>query len=101
MKNVVGVSEDVASFYFAFTCFTAPVGGVVVGGIVTSILGGYNNPKAKKIQCVMALLSSLSGLPIPFLKNDFKVIAVLFWLLLFFGGFVLPNATGIMISSVG
>ena len=87
-----------ASYYFAVTCFTAPVGGVIVGGIVTSALGGYNDPKAKKIQCLMGLLSSLSGLPIPFL-TEFKYIGVLFWLLLFFGGFVLPPVTGIMISS--
>lgn len=100
LQNVLGVSADVASFYFAVTCFTAPVGGVIVGGIVTSALGGYNNPRAKKIQCVMGLLSSLSGLPIPWL-DEFKYVGPLFWLLLFFGGFVLPPVTGIMISSVG
>jgi hypothetical protein len=33
-------------FYFTITSFTAPVGGVVVGGILTSKLGGYNNKRA-------------------------------------------------------
>ena len=49
LQNVVGVQADVASYYFAVTCFTAPVGGVIVGGIITSALGGYDNPRAKKI----------------------------------------------------
>lgn len=47
----------------------------------------------------MGLLSVLCGLPIPF-SLSFPVIGVLFWFVLFFGGFILPQVTGIMISSV-
>jgi len=39
-----------------------------------------------------------SCLPIPFLAFD--VYAVLIWLLLFFGGALLPSVTGIMLNSV-
>ena len=42
----------------------------------------------------------LSALPIPWM-NEFYYVGILFWLLLFFGGFILPPVTGIMINSVG
>ena len=43
------VSQAQRDFYFTVTSFTAPVGGVVVGGIITSKLGGYNAKKAQKV----------------------------------------------------
>jgi len=51
----------------------------------------------------MGLCAVASALPIPWFssKDDFYIVACLFWLLLFFGGFILPPVTGIMINSVG
>jgi sugar phosphate permease len=49
---------------------------------------------------MMALCACICGLPIPFLSS-FYIVGILFWGLLFFGGFVLPPVTGIMINSVG
>lgn len=48
----------------------------------------------------MGVCSVLCCLPIPFMDN-FYYIGMLFWGLLFFGGFILPPVTGIMINSVG
>jgi MFS transporter, Spinster family, sphingosine-1-phosphate transporter len=75
--------------YFAITSLSAPIGGVIIGGIVTSKLGGYNTPKAMKLQCLMGFLSVICGLPIPFTLS-FPVVGTLFWFVLFFGGFILP-----------
>ena len=47
----------------------------------------------------MGVCAVLSALPIVFL-DSFQFVAMLYWLLLFFGGFVLPPITGIMINSV-
>ena len=49
---------------------------------------------------IIGVCAVLSALPIPWL-NSFTAVAPLYWLLLFFGGFLLPSLTGIMISSVG
>jgi sugar phosphate permease len=49
LKNVLDQSDQTISFYFSTTSLTAPVGGVIVGGVVTSAYGGYNNKKAQKI----------------------------------------------------
>jgi len=46
------------------------------------------------------LLAAACAIPIPFL-SEFYTVASLYWGLLFFGGFVLPPMTGIMIGSVG
>lgn len=89
--------------YFSTVSLTAPIGGVIIGGIVTSAYGGYNTKKAQKIQCIMGCCAVASALPIPLMSQpkDFYLVGFLFWLLLFFGGFILPPVTGIMINSVG
>jgi len=48
----------------------------------------------------MGVCAMICALPIPFM-DDFYYVGMLFWGLLFFGGFVLPPVTGIMINSVG
>ena len=47
----------------------------------------------------MGVLAVLSALPIPFLTNFYHFVTLI-WFLLFFGGFVLPPITGIMLNSV-
>jgi MFS transporter, Spinster family, sphingosine-1-phosphate transporter len=44
-------------------------------------------------------LASASAIPIPFLDN-YRILLVLLWLLLFFGGCLLPALVGMMIGSV-
>lgn len=73
--------------------------GVILGGIITSKLGGYNSPPAIKIQVVAGILATCCSIPIPF-SDTFAVAGTLLWGVLFFGGFALPQVTGIMISSV-
>lgn len=96
---MIGVSHQDTILYFSVTSLSAPIGGVIVGGIITTSFGGYNNPKAMKMQCLMGMGAVICALPIPFF-NEFYYVGVLFWGVLFFGGFVLPPVTGIMISSV-
>ena len=51
----------------------------------------------------MGCCAVISALPVPWFSepDDFYYVAILMWLLLFFGGFILPPVTGIMINSVG
>lgn len=102
LKNVLEQNDNTVSVYFSVSSLTAPIGGVIIGGIVTSAYGGYNNRKAQKIQCMMGCCAVASALPIPWMSapEDFYYVAICFWLLLFFGGFILPPVTGIMINSV-
>jgi len=99
LVEVFGEDHATVSIYFSITCFTGPISGVIVGGIITSKMGGYNTKKAQKLQVIMSTCALLCALPIPFLES-YDAVATLFWGLLFFGGFVLPPLTGIMINTV-
>jgi MFS family permease len=54
---------------------------------------------AAKIAAIFGLIAVLCGVPAIF-ASSFLPVIVLIWLLLFFGGAVLPPATGILMSSV-
>ncbi len=48
---------------------------------------------------MISLFAVGSALPIPFVDN-FTIFKILIWLLLFFGGFIVPVMTGILLTSV-
>lgn len=98
LKSVYNLTEDQAAVFYTTTSITAPIAGVIIGGIVTSALGGYNTYKAHRLQQVLGCMAVISAAPIPFV--DFSVFAVLIWFVLFFGGCVLPQVTGIMLNTV-
>ena len=84
---------------FAFISITGPVLGVVVGGNVTTALGGYKSKKSLIITMIISVFCLCSAAPIPFV-NNFVLVVVLLWFLLFFGGSILPCMTGIMLNTV-
>jgi sugar phosphate permease len=45
MTTVMGASAEQAAVYFVVMCFTGPICGVIVGGILTQKVGGYNSTK--------------------------------------------------------
>jgi hypothetical protein len=61
--------------------------------------GGYDNPKTVYYVLVFSVIGIGSALFIPF-TDDFITLCVLLWLVLFFGGAMMPGLTGIMMSSV-
>ena len=61
-------------------------------------MGGYQAPGVLNIVLFFGFLSCIVGFPIPFIST-FLVVAVLLWLLLFFGGFMMPAVTGMIINS--
>ena len=50
LKEVYSLSEDEAAIFYTTTSITAPISGVIVGGVVTTYLGGYNTIKAHRLQ---------------------------------------------------
>ena len=45
MTTILHGEDKVVTIYFVIISFTAPVAGVVVGGICTTYQGGYNTKK--------------------------------------------------------
>lgn len=102
IQNVLGIDAHTATLFFVIISLSAPIGGVIVGGIITTAYGGYNSPKAMRIQMMMGCGAVICALPIPWFseKKDFYYVGLLVWGVLFFGGFIMPPVTGIMINSV-
>lgn len=98
MTNTLHFNEEIVYITFAVCCVTAPTIGVFVGGIVTHKLGGYQDPKSFSAVILVGFLTTLVGTPIPFV-DQYYMITPLLWFLLFFGGFMMPALTGIIISS--
>ncbi len=81
---------------FAFCCITAPCSGVIIGGTVTHKMGGYSSDRALFVVIFMGTMTSVVGMPIPFVTQYWAVTPLL-WLLLFFGGFMMPALIGMTI----
>ena len=85
--------------YYSVTCLTAPIAGVIIGGIIFGSIGGYTSKKALRLCCVLGSFAAINAIPIPFLTNKISVYLLL-WLVFFFGASILPTMTGIMLNSV-
>ena len=99
LQIVMDIKSTEVYWYFSFTCLTAPITGVIVGGIIFSNIGGYNSPKAFGLCVLLGFFACVSALPIPFLHEK-MFIYIFVWLLFFFGASILPTMTGIMLNSV-
>jgi MFS family permease len=85
---------------YSLTAITGPTIGVIVGGyITTKVIGGYTSRWAIYVCLGVGLMASMVGIPMPYV-NNFWAFLVCLWLLLFFGGFMMPNLTGILLNSV-
>lgn len=87
---------------FSVTTVTAPLFGVIMGGIFADNYGGYkgkNSVKAMKLCCAFGFVSFVFAFPLGFLFSIIYVITLL-WFFLFFGAAIIPVGTGLMISSV-
>ncbi len=69
------------------------------GGFVVNKKGGYENPKTVYYVFIFASIGIGSALIIPFVDYLIPVVALL-WVVLFFGGAMMPGLTGLMMCSV-
>jgi len=97
---VLGAPKHEVVLLYSGSSITGPTVGVLVGGFVTTAyMGGYTNKKALTLCFFVAACACISAFPMPLLDEVIPVIACL-WLVLFFGGFIMPNLTGILLNSV-
>ena len=70
-----------------------------LGGFVINKKGGYENKKTVYYVLIFSVVGIGAAIIIPFL-NNFIPCAVLLWVVLFFGGAMMPGLTGMMMASV-
>merc|ERR1719272_74001 len=100
--TVFKMEKGVVVACFACVALTGPTIGVIGGGIITDMRGGYEGPVGRRktlYQCqVCAFIATGIGILAGLVPGQpgaaYWVEIVLLWLLLLFGGSVVPSATG-------
>lgn len=86
---------------FGVCSATGPVMGVLFGGWIVDRFGGYRNAhKTAIIAAILGFISCVCSIACLLVK-DLLSFGALMWLLLFFGGAVVPAAVGMSLSTVG
>ncbi|EAR86984.1 MFS transporter (macronuclear) [Tetrahymena thermophila SB210] len=98
-REVLKADEKLVFGTYSFVSLTGPTLGVIFGGIITQKIGGYDHQNAKIMCIVFAVISASVACPMPFI-DAFYASASLVWLLLFFGGAMVPALTGMMLSAI-
>ena len=88
---------------FIICAATGPTLGVFFGGWIVDKNGGYKGAHqrvvALELCATFGVLACLFSIPITLLNNIFLVVALL-WMVLFFGGSMLPACSGIVVSII-
>ncbi|CAK0832513.1 unnamed protein product, partial [Prorocentrum cordatum] len=94
---------------FSLVALTGPATGVIAGGIVVDMHGGYSGLRARittlKLMLGAATVATISAISLGFIKggngmSEFWYFVVLMWLVLCAGGAIVPPGTGIMLTVV-
>ena len=93
------IEHEEVYYYYAFTCLSAPITGVIVGGILFNCIGGHNSPRAYALACMLGFFACISCLPIPFCHYKYLVYFLL-WCVFFFGATIIAPLVGFMLASV-
>jgi len=105
MIQVLDTDEQQAAYGFAFTSLTGPTAGVFFGGYVIDKLGGYKDESGEatvttlRVCCLFSVGATVFAIPSALTMN-FWVLMCSVWVVLFFGGALLPAVTGVCVSSV-
>jgi MFS family permease len=103
LTDAVGAKYGDVVLLFTICSATGPTLGVFFGGWFCDKIGGYRGveglARSSKLVCCFAILAVGSAFPAGF-TSDLNSIMFLIWLLLFWGGAIMPIATGLILSSV-
>jgi len=105
LVDVLGAPKDRVVASFAIVSITAPILGVAIGAAFVDKLGGYEGPtgiaRTLKICAVFATIASMAALStcfVPPSESAFVSVVSLISVTLFFGGGVIPSATGVLLE---
>lgn len=93
MEKVLNFEKPTVHYSFIIVCLTAPTLGVILGGIITSCIGGYEKLSASYLCLIGAFFASLLSIPIPFMNTFWGFIGLLYGILVF-GGIIFPSLLG-------
>jgi MFS family permease len=100
MNNILLIkSAKNRLFYFTIICFTAPTLGVLIGSITKNYFCQTSIKKSLIFILILSILASLNAFLFQIVDNLIYFIITM-WLILFFGGGIVPVLTNVIIDSV-
>ena len=97
----IGAKQNTAVAAFGATAATAPVAGIIVGGILLVKVGGYKGHLDRVSQTGLVLGSLATAFSYAAMFVDFfSAFIACIWLLLFFGGAMVPGLMGTIVAAV-
>lgn len=100
MEETIHVENQNLYFYsYVIICLTSPTLGVLIGGKIVSLFGGYESKHSILLCGLFGMLASGFAFFVPFQK-EIWFFTLLLWLVLFFGGAIVAPLTGIIITSL-
>ena len=84
---------------FGIVCISSPTLGIILGGYTSHLIGGYESKHSIMLCLIFACLAGACSIPVPWV-NTLTLFTLTLWVMLFFGGAIMPLLTGIIISSL-
>jgi len=91
--------QDAAVLTYILILVTAPVSGIILGGLIVQKMGGYEAKHSILICLGFCSVCGALSLIIPLITNHLLFSASM-WIFLFFGGSLVPNLIGITLHSL-
>lgn len=97
MKLVLKIGDSARFILFGMLCLFGPTTGMVVGGVISSKLGGYITRNSMVFVIICSAVSAGISMLIAIHKNSY-LFAITGWTYLFAIGGIIPPISGIIIS---
>ena len=97
--EVLHFTQTQVNIAYAVVSITGPTLGAGFGGYITNYIGGYAEPRTIYFIFAFASVGMTCAVIIPFVSH-FWVVSILLWMVLFFGGAMVPGLTGMIMASV-
>ena len=98
-RDVLNTDKDTVTFSFALLTLTAPIFGALLSTPIVNYLGGYKAPLTLPFILFLGTFGSCFSVFIPTL-DDYRLVLAYLWVVIFFGGIMLPIFYGIMLANV-
>ena len=100
LENGLFIADEKVRLYaFTFVVVTSPVAGIILGGVISGKIGGYDTEKSIYIPLIASFFVCILANITPLTSNLF-IFLPLFWTYFFLGSVLLPVASGIVLVSV-
>lgn len=99
MKEELGGEARIVDLIFLICILTAPFVGSIMGGVITTKLGGYTTRGAFVQVLIIFMILLAASLPLSFV-DQYYLFGVCLWFIIFVFGYTEPIMMGIMLNMV-